>query len=103
MRWIRSSIPARTTTTPRRAGMKALRLSRATRSAATSAVRTAKSLTRCGAPVLASVGKLAVLPAQDLLDLGSEARLNRPGTVSGNWSWRLPPEALTQADGAALS
>jgi 4-alpha-glucanotransferase len=46
---------------------------------------------------LASVGKLAVLPIQDLLDLGSGARLNRPGTVSGNWSWRLPQEALTQA------
>jgi 4-alpha-glucanotransferase len=46
---------------------------------------------------LASVGKLAVLPIQDLLDLGSGARLNRPGTVSGNWSWRLPQEALTHA------
>jgi 4-alpha-glucanotransferase len=45
---------------------------------------------------LASVGKLAVLPAQDLLELGGEARLNRPGTVTGNWTWRLPPEALTQ-------
>jgi 4-alpha-glucanotransferase len=45
---------------------------------------------------LASVGKLAVLPAQDLLDLGTAARLNRPGTISGNWSWRLPQEALTQ-------
>jgi 4-alpha-glucanotransferase len=47
--------------------------------------------------VLASVGKLAVLPAQDLLDLGGAARLNRPGTVSGNWGWRLPQEALTPA------
>ena len=46
---------------------------------------------------LASVGKLAVLPAQDILDLGAAARLNRPGTVSGNWSWRLPQESLTQA------
>jgi 4-alpha-glucanotransferase len=45
---------------------------------------------------LASVGKLAVLPAQDLLDR-RRARLNRPGTVSGNWSWRLPQESLTQA------
>jgi 4-alpha-glucanotransferase len=52
------------------------------------------SLCRC---VLGSVGRLAVLPAQDLLELGSEARLNRPGTVSGNWSWRLPMEALTQS------
>ena len=53
--------------------------------------------------VLASVGKLAVLPAQDLLDLGSAARLNRPGTVSGNWGWRLPSEALTHATGLAVS
>jgi 4-alpha-glucanotransferase len=36
-----------------------------------------------------------VLPAQDLLHLGSEARLNRPGTSTGNWSWRLPLESLT--------
>jgi 4-alpha-glucanotransferase len=32
---------------------------------------------------------------QDLLALGSAARLNTPGTASGNWGWRLPPEALT--------
>ena len=44
---------------------------------------------------LASVGRMAILPAQDLLGLGSEARLNRPGTISGNWSWRLPMESLT--------
>jgi 4-alpha-glucanotransferase len=45
---------------------------------------------------LGSVGQLAVIPAQDLLALGSEARLNTPGTVSGNWSWRLPAGALTE-------
>jgi 4-alpha-glucanotransferase len=50
--------------------------------------------------VLASVARLAILPAQDLLHLGSQARLNRPGTVVGNWSWRLPLESLT-ADLAA--
>lgn len=44
---------------------------------------------------MASVARMAVLPAQDLLQLGSEARLNRPGTVSGNWSWTLPLQALT--------
>ena len=44
---------------------------------------------------LASVARMAVLPAQDLLQLGSEARLNRPGTAKGNWSWQLPLEALT--------
>ena len=44
---------------------------------------------------LGSVGELAVIPAQDLLSLGSEARLNTPGTVVNNWSWRLPRGALT--------
>jgi 4-alpha-glucanotransferase len=44
---------------------------------------------------LGSVGQLAVIPAQDLLALGSEARLNTPGTATGNWTWRLPAGALT--------
>jgi 4-alpha-glucanotransferase len=43
----------------------------------------------------ASTGRLAILPMQDLLHLGSDARLNRPGTVTGNWSWRLPLSSLT--------
>jgi 4-alpha-glucanotransferase len=36
----------------------------------------------------ASVADLAVVPLQDLLDLGSEARINTPGTMAGNWRWR---------------
>ena len=44
---------------------------------------------------LSSVGVLAVLPMQDILQLGSSARLNRPGTTTGNWAWRLPGAALT--------
>jgi len=44
--------------------------------------------------VLGSVAELAIIPAQDLLRLGSESRLNTPGTVLGNWTWRLPPRAL---------
>ncbi len=44
---------------------------------------------------LASVADTAIVPAQDLLGLGSEARMNRPGTVSGNWRWRLVPGQLT--------
>jgi 4-alpha-glucanotransferase len=44
---------------------------------------------------LGSVGRLAVIPAQDVLSLGSQARLNTPGTAEGNWSWRLHPGALT--------
>jgi 4-alpha-glucanotransferase len=45
--------------------------------------------------VCASVAALAVVPVQDVLGLGSDARLNTPGTVQGNWSWKLPPHALT--------
>jgi len=44
---------------------------------------------------LGSVARLAILSAQDLLQLGSEARFNTPGTSEGNWSWRLPVGALT--------
>jgi len=44
---------------------------------------------------LRSVGALAILPVQDLLALGSEARFNTPATTVGNWRWRLPPGALT--------
>ena len=45
--------------------------------------------------VLASVADTAIVPAQDLLGLGSQARMNRPGTLSGNWRWRLAPGQLT--------
>lgn len=40
--------------------------------------------------VLAVENELVIIPAQDLLGLGSEARMNRPGTIgNGNWKWRL--------------
>jgi len=45
--------------------------------------------------VLASVADTAVIPLQDVLDLGSEARMNLPGSPGGNWRWRFPPEMLT--------
>ena len=38
---------------------------------------------------LASRADLAVVPLQDLLQLGNEARFNTPGTTVGNWDWRL--------------
>jgi 4-alpha-glucanotransferase len=44
---------------------------------------------------LQSVAELAVIPRQDLLSLGSEARLNTPGLPEHNWTWRLPPGQLT--------
>ena len=44
-----------------------------------------------------SVGDLAIAPLQDLLGLGTEARMNTPGTAVGNWCWRLRAELLTDA------
>jgi 4-alpha-glucanotransferase len=40
--------------------------------------------------VEASVAQVAMVPAQDLLELGSEARMNTPAVAGGNWSWRAP-------------
>jgi len=40
---------------------------------------------------VASVAHLAVYPLQDVLGLGTEARMNMPSTTSGNWRWRLSP------------
>lgn len=45
--------------------------------------------------VLDSPADTAIIPVQDLLGLGSEARMNRPGVATGNWGWRLSPGALT--------
>jgi len=44
--------------------------------------------------VLQSRAALAVLPLQDVLHLGSEARMNTPGTDSGNWAWRFEWDAM---------
>ena len=41
-----------------------------------------------------SVANLAIVPLQDLLSLGSEARFNTPGKAQGNWTWRYRPEQL---------
>ena len=46
---------------------------------------------------LASVARLAVLPLQDLLGLGSEHRMNLPGVARGNWGWQFREEQLTPA------
>jgi 4-alpha-glucanotransferase len=52
--------------------------------------------------VLASPAGLAIAPAQDLLGLGSEARMNTPGVAEGNWCWRLRPGELTLEVGRRL-
>ena len=44
---------------------------------------------------LGSRARLALVPLQDVLELGSEARMNLPGTGDGNWAWRYEPEQLT--------
>ena len=44
---------------------------------------------------LDSQADTAIIPAQDLLELGSEARMNFPGIARGNWGWRLKDGALT--------
>jgi len=42
-----------------------------------------------------SQAALAIAPLQDLLNLGSEARMNVPGRASGNWTWRCSEEMLS--------
>lgn len=43
----------------------------------------------------ASVARTVIVPLQDLLGLDNRARMNSPGSPSGNWEWRLPPRMLT--------
>jgi 4-alpha-glucanotransferase len=50
----------------------------------------------------ASRAKVAIVPAQDVLDVGSEGRMNRPGTIHGNWQWRLEPGQLRDEHAARL-
>jgi len=44
---------------------------------------------------LGSVANLAVIPMQDILELGSEHRMNTPGTSGGNWKWRFQWDQLS--------
>jgi 4-alpha-glucanotransferase len=50
----------------------------------------------------ASRAGLALIPVQDVLALGSDARMNTPGTAHGNWRWRLTRGQLTDAHAARL-
>lgn len=45
------------------------------------------------AEVMMSPSDIAIIPMWDLLGLGSEARINTPGTTGGNWTWRLSEQA----------
>jgi 4-alpha-glucanotransferase len=47
--------------------------------------------------VLTSVAQIALIPMQDVLNLGSEARMNVPGRAKGNWNWRCQSKEITSA------
>jgi 4-alpha-glucanotransferase len=44
--------------------------------------------------ILTSVADVAIIPLQDVLELGSEARMNFPGRAKGNWGWRFKKEQV---------
>ncbi len=52
--------------------------------------------------LMASVADTVVFPMQDVLGLGSEARMNTPSTASGNWRWRMRRNALEGKTAARL-
>ncbi len=56
-------------------------------------------LIRC---IQSSVANTAIAPMQDVLGLGSEARMNLPGMASGYWKWRMRPGAATEVIAARL-
>ena len=58
-----------------------------------------EALLRAG---MASVSALFVSCMQDWLEIGAEGRMNRPGTVFGNWRWRMRPDALDQTLAARI-
>jgi 4-alpha-glucanotransferase len=50
-----------------------------------------------------SVARMAVVPAQDLLELGAKARMNTPAVGAGNWGWRAPEGSWTPDLAARLA
>ena len=47
--------------------------------------------------LMMSVADTVIIPMQDILGLGEEARMNQPAVASGNWAWRLLPDQITPA------
>ncbi|MDD7267663.1 MAG: 4-alpha-glucanotransferase [Lachnospiraceae bacterium] len=45
---------------------------------------------------MGSVADLCIIPMQDLLGLGTQARINTPSTLGGNWAWRMQPGAFSE-------
>jgi 4-alpha-glucanotransferase len=52
--------------------------------------------------LMMSAADTVILPLQDVLSLGSEARMNTPATMECNWAWRFRPDQLTAEVGARL-
>ena len=52
--------------------------------------------------LLSSVANTAIVPLQDLLGLGTEARMNLPNSTKGNWTWRFKAGALNEKIGTRL-
>ncbi len=52
--------------------------------------------------LLASVARAAVVPMQDLLGLGASSRMNKPGTLGGNWKWRMGAGDFSSEIGSRL-
>jgi 4-alpha-glucanotransferase len=46
---------------------------------------------------MSSIATISIIPLQDVLGLGKEARMNFPGIAEGNWEWRFPSGALTDS------
>lgn len=49
-----------------------------------------------------SPAELVILPMQDVLRLDGSARMNLPGTLGGNWAWRMRPDAVNPGLSAGL-
>jgi 4-alpha-glucanotransferase len=53
--------------------------------------------------LMASVADTVIFPVQDVLGLGSAARMNMPSTIGKNWKWRMSPGALSARHAQRLS
>jgi 4-alpha-glucanotransferase len=53
--------------------------------------------------IWSSVAAVAITPMQDILDLGTRARMNYPGRIGGNWEWRLRETDLTEGLAARIA
>jgi 4-alpha-glucanotransferase len=53
--------------------------------------------------LMASVAARVVTPLQDVIGLGSEGRINTPGTEENNWTWRFTPDQISEEDEERLA